>query len=86
MPTLTKANKQAEFLRLAGYAEGLESSFLAGDPRALAPSAIARDVAQGLIGGLPGRNSDCRVDRLATKLDRLMAADRSPSSRRANGG
>jgi hypothetical protein len=89
MTTSTKAERKAAFQRMARTAgQFTATSFLAGYPSE-APSALALNIAQGLLGGLPGATG-CqqeRMARLATKLDRLKKLDQASTQKhRASGG
>lgn len=89
MPTSSKADRRAAFMKLAAETAAPEASVLAGSTAA--PSGTAVAVARRWVGGVSaGGACDVRVNRLAHKLDRLVAADRTSSTtakpKRAHGG
>jgi hypothetical protein len=85
MPTSTKAERKLLFAKLAANVGSPAVSFMAGAP--VAPSTSSVAVARSMVGTLTCRaNTEQRVSRLATKLDRLVELDRRNSlPRRANG-
>ncbi len=87
MPTSSKAERRAAFMKLAAETAAPEASVLAGSM--VAPSGTAVAVARRWVGGVSARGAcETRVNRLALKLDRLVEADRSTSMKpkRAHGG
>ena len=85
MPTWNKADRRAAFEKLAAEVGSPEVSVLAGTMEA--PSGTAVAVARRWLGGVNGRGvGEPRISRLALKFDRLVAADRCTTPKRANGG
>jgi hypothetical protein len=84
MTTMTKMERQSEFLRLLAEDEAIPVSFLAGSPteRIPVPSEKAIDVARSLVGGLPAASTGRdHVRSIALKLDRLVELDQDSITR-----